>query len=165
MQSTSVDTDANKSTLQTSSRTTPPHQYHQPQTDSMADQDNRQRGKAPYPGAKYCSHPEHCWCGHSTLKWLRPGLATLFHCHRRQLPPRMPQTCHRRSNHRHSPAMLLVSQLVPHHERVIITAIVRSAHLNAAPLRLPSPPTRDGCSSHRDISHTMHPNGVWRASR
>ena len=70
MQSTAVDTDFNKGTLQTSS-CTPPQRYHQPQTDSMADQDKRQRGKAPYPGAKSCLHTEHGWCGHNTQQCKR----------------------------------------------------------------------------------------------
>ena len=28
--------------------------------------DDKPRGKAPYPGAKWCAHPDHGWCGHST---------------------------------------------------------------------------------------------------
>ena len=38
-----------------------------PQTTNLTmSDDDKPRGKAPYPGAKWCSNPEHGWCGHST---------------------------------------------------------------------------------------------------
>ena len=66
---TSIDTDSHKGANVVKHTTT--HLRHQPRAATMAANNKRPRGKAPFPGAKQCSHPDHGSFGHSTqqCKW------------------------------------------------------------------------------------------------